>query len=79
VTRILARAVAIPQIEKYFADKKFYEIIGPGLGSRTNRALLAWRDFAHRRLNATIKILTYVRDVEASTIERTVERFRIAG
>jgi hypothetical protein len=79
LVRMLARSVAILRVERGLADAKFFDLIGIGLGGRAAEFVLKWRAFTDRRLNAAVKILAYVRKVEASTIERTVERFRIAG
>jgi hypothetical protein len=79
LVRMLARSVAILRVERGLADAKFFDLIGIGLGGRVDEFVLKWREFADRRLNAAIKTLAYVRKIEASTIERTVARFRIAG
>jgi hypothetical protein len=77
LVRLLARGVAILQVEKYAADTRFYKLTE--LGGPAQAAVLGWRALVDRQLNAKIRTLAQVRDVEASAIEKTAGRLRLVG
>jgi hypothetical protein len=75
LVKLLARSVAVLRLERDIADTKFRRLLtGP-----VARDVLRWREFAHRRLNATIKTLAYVQNLDVSAVERVVAKLRIAG
>jgi hypothetical protein len=75
LVRLLARSVAILEIEKYAADARFYKLTE--LGGPAEAAVLRWRALADRQLNAKIRTLAQVRSVEAASIQRTAARLRL--
>ena len=79
--KMLARSVAVLSLERDRADLRFYRLLGDpdGLSYEFTRHVLRWRDLAHRKLNSTIRTLAYVRHIEMSSIERSLDRFRIAS
>jgi hypothetical protein len=79
LVRLLARSVAILRIEKYVSDTKFYRITEVGMETSIAAAALRWRALADRQLNAEIRTLAYVRNIEASSIEKTIGRLRLVG
>jgi hypothetical protein len=76
LVRLLALGVALIKLEGELADLTF---IQEGRGSPFFGDNLRWRAFVDKRLSAKIRTLAYVRHVEASTIQQTVETLRIAS
>jgi hypothetical protein len=79
LVRLLARGIAILEIEKYAADTRFYLLLESGAGGPAEAEALRWRALADRQLNAKIRTLAQVRSVEAASIQRTAARLRVVG
>lgn len=79
--KILARCLAIMNLERAVADAQFYRLLSipDGLSSDLARNVLRWRDFIYRKVNGTIRTLSYVRHIENSEIENALAKFKIAG
>lgn len=81
VVKMLARSVAVLSLERDLADSRFYRALGDpeGLSYKFSRDLLRWREFAHRKLNSTIRTLAYIRRIDTTSFENTLEQLRIAS
>jgi hypothetical protein len=80
LVRLLSQNVAVLSLERDLATLRSRRAEPADMPfTAINKDLWKLRGFIERRLNAAIRTLAHVRRVEASAIQKTVERLRIAG
>jgi hypothetical protein len=79
--RLLARSVALLQHEAWFIADRCHRVtaVEGGLFTKALRDLDGLRTTAERRLNANVKALSYVCNIESDHVRAITDRYRLVG